>query len=362
MAAFTQQQQRHRPFPLDPVFQPNIPNKLPESSQEVNTITSMATSFPQFCPSESLQQIPLEDILHESSCLDSGSKATFSYNGPSPTNKHSSDSSISVSDRPQWSEQVSESKVYPMNTKRKSRNCSVQSMEAREAKGKRQKKRTSVEVKKEEDRQEKNNKANNKADKKKDRSKKALQEPPTGYIHVRARRGEATDSHSLAERVRREKISERMKLLQALVPGCDKVTGKALVLEEIINYIQSLQNQVEFLSMKIASLTPMFYDFGMDLDAFMANPEGVNSVLSPLPNMEQPNYDQANGFSSAATILPTPSSYPLLDNSSSLLLDPQVESSNILPQDNGQLLWDVDHQRQTLINQSGFANNMCFFH
>lgn len=26
-------------------------------------------------------------------------------------------------------------------------------------------------------------------------------EPPTGYVHVRARRGEATDSHSLAERV-----------------------------------------------------------------------------------------------------------------------------------------------------------------
>ncbi|CAA6660014.1 unnamed protein product [Spirodela intermedia] len=30
--------------------------------------------------------------------------------------------------------------------------------------------------------------------------KRALKEPPTGYIHVRARRGQATDSHSLAER------------------------------------------------------------------------------------------------------------------------------------------------------------------
>lgn len=27
------------------------------------------------------------------------------------------------------------------------------------------------------------------------------EEPPKGYIHVRARRGQATDSHSLAERV-----------------------------------------------------------------------------------------------------------------------------------------------------------------
>ncbi|KAI7731529.1 hypothetical protein M8C21_017658, partial [Ambrosia artemisiifolia] len=45
---------------------------------------------------------------------------------------------------------------------------------------------------------------------------KAAPEPPKDYIHVRARRGQATDSHSLAERVRREKISERMKLLQDL--------------------------------------------------------------------------------------------------------------------------------------------------
>ncbi|KAK6123023.1 hypothetical protein DH2020_043239 [Rehmannia glutinosa] len=85
-------------------------------------------------------------------------------------------------------------------------------------------------------------------------------EPPKDYIHVRARRGQATDSHSLAERARREKISERMKILQDLVPGCNKVIGKALVLDEIINYVQSLQRQVEFLSMKL---------------------EAVNSRLSP---------------------------------------------------------------------------------
>ncbi|MCD9640620.1 hypothetical protein HAX54_026026, partial [Datura stramonium] len=56
------------------------------------------------------------------------------------------------------------------------------------------------------------------------------QEPLKDYIHVRARRGQATDAHSLAERVRREKIGERMKFLQDLVPGCNKVTGKAACL------------------------------------------------------------------------------------------------------------------------------------
>ncbi|CAL1353508.1 unnamed protein product [Linum trigynum] len=85
----------------------------------------------------------------------------------------------------------------------------------------------------------------------------------TDYIHVRARRGQATDSHSLAERVRREKISERMKYLQDLVPGCNKITGKAGMLDEIINYVQSLQRQVEFLSMKLAAVNPGM-DFNID--------------------------------------------------------------------------------------------------
>ncbi|KAE8699560.1 Transcription factor bHLH62 [Hibiscus syriacus] len=88
-------------------------------------------------------------------------------------------------------------------------------------------------------------------------------EPPKDYIHVRARRGQATDSHSLAERVRREKISGRMKLLQNLVPGCNKVTGKALMLDEIINCVQSLQRQVELLSMKLASVNTSL-DFNME--------------------------------------------------------------------------------------------------
>ncbi|XP_074274767.1 transcription factor bHLH49-like [Silene latifolia] len=87
--------------------------------------------------------------------------------------------------------------------------------------------------------------------------------PKDDYIHVRARRGQATNSHSLAERVRREKISERMKFLQDLVPGCNKVTGKAVMLDEIINYVQSLQRQVEFLSMKLATVNPRV-DFNIE--------------------------------------------------------------------------------------------------
>ncbi|KAI4983713.1 hypothetical protein ZWY2020_025579 [Hordeum vulgare] len=45
----------------------------------------------------------------------------------------------------------------------------------------------------------------------------AADKPPRDYVHVRARRGQATDCHSLAGRVRREKITLKMKMLQTSV-------------------------------------------------------------------------------------------------------------------------------------------------
>ncbi|RWW23313.1 hypothetical protein BHE74_00000202 [Ensete ventricosum] len=47
-----------------------------------------------------------------------------------------------------------------------------------------------------------------------------------------------------------------MRFLQNLVPGCSKITGKAVMLDEIINYVKSLQQQVELLSMKLAAIHP----------------------------------------------------------------------------------------------------------
>ncbi|KAE8723820.1 Transcription factor bHLH77 [Hibiscus syriacus] len=119
-----------------------------------------------------------------------------------------------------------------------------------------------------------------------EKQSKENSKPPKDYIHVRARRGQATDSHSLAERVRREKISERMKFLQDLVPGCNKVTGKAVMLDEIINYVQSLQSQVEFLSMKLATVNPRM---DVNMEALLSKemfesrgplPHGVYSIDS----------------------------------------------------------------------------------
>ncbi|XP_071698625.1 transcription factor bHLH63-like [Rutidosis leptorrhynchoides] len=113
------------------------------------------------------------------------------------------------------------------------------------------------------------------------------------FIHVRARRGQATDSHSLAERVRREKISERMKYLQELVPGCNKITGKAGMLDEIINYVQSLQKQVEFLSMKLAALHPRL---DIDIDNLITKEMFEVSTLGYSSEMENSTYFHLNSL------------------------------------------------------------------
>ncbi|KAK1379931.1 Transcription factor UNE12 [Heracleum sosnowskyi] len=72
--------------------------------------------------------------------------------------------------------------------------------------------------------------------------------PPNTRPRVRARRGQATDPHSIAERLRRERIAERMRALQELVPSCNK-SDKAAMLDEILDYVKFLRLQVKVLSM-----------------------------------------------------------------------------------------------------------------
>ncbi|KAA3490020.1 Transcription factor bHLH82-like protein [Gossypium australe] len=99
----------------------------------------------------------------------------------------------------------------------------------------------------------------------------------TAKPRVRARRGQATDPHSIAERLRREKIAERMKNLQELVPNSNK-TDKASILDEIIGYVKFLQLQVKVLSMSrlgaAAAVVPLITD---------GRAEGYNGLsLAPL--------------------------------------------------------------------------------
>ncbi|KAK9063888.1 hypothetical protein SSX86_017760 [Deinandra increscens subsp. villosa] len=116
-------------------------------------------------------------------------------------------------------------------------------------------------------------------------------------VHVRARRGQATDSHSIAERVRRGKINERFRCLQDIVPGCYKSMGMAVMLDEIINYVQSLQNQVEFLSMKLTEASS-FPNLDSDLTSIGAFQMGNMIEGMKMQRVEERGpFDQSFGSS-----------------------------------------------------------------
>ncbi|KAB2075518.1 hypothetical protein ES319_A07G226800v1 [Gossypium barbadense] len=72
----------------------------------------------------------------------------------------------------------------------------------------------------------------------------AAPHPPPMRPRVRARRGQATDPHSIAERLRRERIAERIRALQELVPSVNK-TDRAAMLDEIVDYVKFLRLQVK---------------------------------------------------------------------------------------------------------------------
>ncbi|CAL9059536.1 bHLH transcription factor RHL1-like [Musa acuminata AAA Group] len=95
---------------------------------------------------------------------------------------------------------------------------------------------------------------------------------------VRARRGQATDPHSIAERLRRERIAERMKALQELVPNANK-TDKASMLDEIIDYVKFLQLQVKVLSMSrlggAAAVAPLVADMSSEAGAGRGGADGA---------------------------------------------------------------------------------------
>ncbi|KAL2321189.1 hypothetical protein Fmac_030158 [Flemingia macrophylla] len=114
-------------------------------------------------------------------------------------------------------------------------------------------------------------------------------------VHVRARRGQATDSHSLAERVRRGKINEKLRCLQNIVPGCYKTMGMAVMLDEIINYVQSLQHQVEFLSLKLTAAST-FYDFNSETDALETMQRARASEAKELAKYKREGYGGVSCF------------------------------------------------------------------
>uniref|UniRef100_A0A803KPQ1 BHLH domain-containing protein n=1 Tax=Chenopodium quinoa TaxID=63459 RepID=A0A803KPQ1_CHEQI len=104
-----------------------------------------------------------------------------------------------------------------------------------------------------------------------------MSHPPAIRPRVRARRGQATDPHSIAERLRRERIAERMKALQELVPSCNK-TDRAAMLDEIVDYVKFLRLQVKVLSMSRLGGAGAVAQLVADVPPSSAEGEGVDGA------------------------------------------------------------------------------------
>ncbi|XP_062181212.1 transcription factor APG-like [Phragmites australis] len=69
------------------------------------------------------------------------------------------------------------------------------------------------------------------------------------------KRTRTAEVHNLSERRRRDRINEKMRALQELIPNCNKI-DKASMLEEAIEYLKTLQLQVQMMSMGTGMCVP----------------------------------------------------------------------------------------------------------
>ncbi|KEH23988.1 transcription factor PIF1 isoform X2 [Medicago truncatula] len=103
------------------------------------------------------------------------------------------------------------------------------------------------------------------------------------------KRSRAAEVHNLSERRRRDRINEKMKALQELIPRSNK-SDKASMLDEAIDYLKSLQLQVQMMSMGCGMVPMMFpgiqqYMPTVGMGMGMGMEMGINRPVMPFPNM-----------------------------------------------------------------------------
>ncbi|KAF7815682.1 transcription factor PIF4-like isoform X1 [Senna tora] len=107
-----------------------------------------------------------------------------------------------------------------------------------------------------------------------------------------SRRNRAAEVHNLSERRRRDRINEKMKALQQLIPHSNK-TDKASMLDEAIEYLKSLQLQLQVMWMG-AGMAPVMFpgiqQYMSQMGMGMATPSFPpihNSMQLPRASLDQ---------------------------------------------------------------------------
>ncbi|GLJ22566.1 hypothetical protein SUGI_0424770 [Cryptomeria japonica] len=133
-------------------------------------------------------------------------------------------------------------------------------------------------------------------------------------IHVQSsKRHRSSHVHNLSEKRRRNRINEKLKTLQLLIPNSQK-TDKASILEEAIEYVKQLQLQVQMLS----------------------SPNKMNpSNTKEIPSSEMPQMCISISLGFTGTNM-TPSHSPWQWNSGSMTMPHGVQGQTIPPWANEQ--------------------------
>ncbi|VAI37526.1 unnamed protein product [Triticum turgidum subsp. durum] len=105
----------------------------------------------------------------------------------------------------------------------------------------------------------------------------ATEETKSSRRHGSKRRSRAAEVHNQSERRRRDRINEKMRSLQELIPHCNKA-DKASILDEAIEYLKSLQMQVQIMWMT-TGMAPMMFPGAHQFMPPMA--VGMNSACMP---------------------------------------------------------------------------------
>ncbi|XP_066393294.1 transcription factor PHYTOCHROME INTERACTING FACTOR-LIKE 13-like isoform X5 [Miscanthus floridulus] len=133
------------------------------------------------------------------------------------------------------------------------------------------------------------------------------------------RRTRAAEVHNMSERRRRDRINEKMRALQELVPHCNK-TDKASILDEAIEYLKSLQMQVQIMWMT-TGMAPMMIPGAHQLMPLMTM--GLNSARMLPPAVQ---------FLSQMQRLPPPFMNNPLPNQMPQILPPPTNAPSVTDQ------------------------------
>ncbi|PWA67204.1 myc-type, basic helix-loop-helix (bHLH) domain-containing protein [Artemisia annua] len=122
-----------------------------------------------------------------------------------------------------------------------------------------------------------------------------------GKSSISTKRSRAAAVHNQSERKRRDKINQKMKTLQKLVPNANK-TDKASMLDEVIEYLKQLQGQINMINrmnmspmmmplamqqqqFQMAMMNPMGLGMGMGMGMGMPGVMDLNSISANRPNI-----------------------------------------------------------------------------